>query len=261
MITNLAFYRFVAIDDPDGLADQLRQRCAQHALLGSIIVAHEGVNAMLAGVDADAEAFVEWLQGDPRFADTPIKRSAGDRIPFNKLVVKVKPEIVTMRVEGVDATKTARHLEPALFREWLRSGEPMVLIDTRNDYEVALGSFRGAVDPHTDSFNEFPGWVDAHRAELEPEKVVMFCTGGIRCEKATSWMLGHGVEDVWQLDGGVLNYFAEVPDAEQDWDGELFVFDDRVAVDTSLRETFTTLCPKCGIPVRGGHTPLCDCEV
>lgn len=252
-IHNLAFYKFVPIDDPDTFAEQVRTRAETDGLRGTVLIADEGLNAMLAGPAPGATAFTRWLKSDGRFSELPVKVSTSDRIPFGKLVVKVKPEIVTMRTGGVDATrKTAPHLPPEQLRDWLRGGERIRLIDTRNDYEYRLGTFRGAIDPKTSAFHEFPEWVEQNRDELADEKVVMFCTGGIRCEKATSWMLDQGFDEVYQLEGGVLNYFEQVEDADRDWEGELFVFDDRVAVDTRGRETDATLCAECGAPV-------CDC--
>ena len=262
MTTHLAFYEFVHLDQPDALRDELEALCASLELVGTIIVAEEGINGMLAG-PAEAGARLEQrlpqLVGEP---DIDFKRTRCEETPFDRLVVKVKPEIVTMRIDGVDACSlTAEHLPCETFRDWLRGGEEMVVIDTRNDYEYALGTFRGAVNPKTEAFHEFPAYVEAHRAELDEAKVVMFCTGGIRCEKATSWMIDRGIDEVYQLDGGVLNYFAQISDAERDWTGELFVFDKRVAVDTSLEETGSTLCPECGAPVREGHEPVCGCAV
>lgn len=260
MVCNLAFYKFVPIDEPAALVAAVERACADRDLLGKVVVAAEGLNAMLAGAPADCDSFVEWLHADSRFADVHVKRSESDDVPFGKLVVREKPEIVTMRVDAVDAvTRTAPHLPPEQFRDWLRAGVPMRVIDVRNDYEVAIGTFRGALDPETAYFNEFPDWVEAHRDDLTDQRVVMFCTGGIRCEKATAWMLDQGFDDVWQLQGGVLNYFETIPDADRDWDGELFVFDERVAVDTSLRETATELCSRCGDPVVGGDDTQCGC--
>lgn len=252
-ILNLAFYKFVAIDSPRELADQVRAEADERGLKGTVLLANEGLNAMLAGEEEPARAFTSWLTADPRFEGIAVKVTRSATIPFGKLVVKVKPEIVTMRTGGVDASsKTAPHLPPEQLRDWLRGGERIRLIDTRNDYEYRLGTFKGAIDPDTTAFHEFPEWVEKHRAELEDEKVVMFCTGGIRCEKATSWMLDQGFGEVYQLEGGVLNYFERIEDAEQDWEGELFVFDDRVAVDTRGREADVELCGECG-------APICDC--
>lgn len=236
-ITNLAFYQFVQIDDPDALAAALAAECRRLGLRGTVLVATEGINAMLAGARETADAFVRWLRDDARFASTPLKVSESAQIPFRRLKVKVKPEIVSMRTDGVRPyEKTAPHLPPEELRDLLRSEpEDLVLIDTRNDFEVQLGTFRGALNPHTTSFGEFPAWVEEHRDKLQGKKVVMFCTGGIRCEKATSWMLEQGLENVLQLEGGVLNYFAQVHDADRDWEGELFVFDERETVDTRLQ--------------------------
>lgn len=258
--TNLAFYKFARVEDPDALVDAVAASCTARELLGKIVIAEEGINGMVAGSRAQCDGFAEWLRQDERFADVVFKVSECDVPPFGKLVVRHKPEIVTMRVDDVDVVaRTARHLPPEQLRDWLRAAEPITLIDVRNDYEVGIGTFRGALDPATAYFNEFPQWVREHRAELEERPVVMFCTGGIRCEKATSWMLEQGFENVWQLDGGVLNYFERIEDAEHDWDGELFVFDERVAVDTHLRETSTELCSRCGDPVPGGDDSSCEC--
>ena len=253
-ILNLAFYRFVELDGLEALRDEIHKSALTHGLRGTVLLADEGINGMLAGSPDAAEQFAAWLAQKPPFEDLEFKRSRSSQMPFGKLVVKIKPEIVTMRVDGVDAvSKTAPHLPPERFREWLRGDEDMVVIDTRNDYEYQLGTFRGAMNPDTEAFNEFPDYVRNRRDELADKKVVMFCTGGIRCEKATSWMLDEGFDEVYQLEGGILNYFEEVPDAERDWQGECFVFDGRVAVDTRLEATDTELCSECG-------SPACDCE-
>lgn len=253
-VLNLAFYRFVELGDLDELRDDIEQVARDCELRGTILLAEEGINGMLAGPSEACERFVAWLTQKPAFEGLEFKRSRSREVPFGKLVVKIKPEIVTMRVDGVDAVgKTAPHLPPERFRDWLRAHEDMVVIDTRNDYEYALGTFRGAVNPDTDAFKEFPDYVRQKKDELADKKVVMFCTGGIRCEKATSWMLDEGLDEVYQLEGGILNYFEQVDDADQDWDGECFVFDGRVAVDTRLEETPTELCSECGAPV-------CGCE-
>ena len=180
---------------------------------------------------------------------------------FDRLVLKKKPEIVTMRRGRTNAaTSTATKVSPTTFRDWIRNEEDMLVIDTRNRFECELGTFRGAVDPQTAAFHEFPAYVETHREELRSKKVVMFCTGGIRCEKATSWM--HDIlpdGEIFQLDGGILKYFEDVGDAHLDWKGELFVFDQRVAVDTRLQPTSTRLCCGCGVPVRSGER-CASCE-
>jgi UPF0176 protein len=261
MYTNLAFYKFVDLPDPDALRDELDELCRSLELKGTVIVAHEGVNGMLAGSGEACEAFAREVRELDGLGDLEFKHSRSIEVPFGRLDVKVKAEIVTMRVGQVDVcARTGRHLPPETFRDWLRSGEPMVVIDTRNDYEYRLGTFRGAINPKTQAFHEFPDFVDERADEVGARKVVMFCTGGIRCEKATSWMLERDFDQLYQLDGGVLNYFERIDDAERDWDGELFVFDGRVAVDTRLEETDTTLCDSCGAPVKGGTRPLCECS-
>lgn len=260
MVTNLAFYKFVCLDEPDVVVDWLTSTCDELELLGKIVVGPEGINGMVAGSQDACDQFVAEVHADPRFADVHFKSSLSDEPPFGKLVVRNKPEIVTMREPGVDAvSKTAPHLPPEKFRDWLRGGEKMTVIDVRNDYEVGIGTFRGAIDPDTEYFNQFPQWVRDHADELREQKVVMFCTGGIRCEKATAWMLDELDTEIYQLEGGVLNYFEKIADADKDWDGELFVFDERVAVDTKLRETATELCSRCGDPVVGGDDSQCLC--
>ena len=199
---------------------------------------------MLAGEPDAVEAFLAaFVELDAGLEQMPIKRSWSEQVPFKRLVVKIKPEIVTMRVDDVDPiARTGHHLPPEQLRDWLRAGEEMVFVDVRNSFEYKLGTFKGAIDPLTRAFHEFPDVVRAHQEEWKGSKVVMFCTGGIRCEKASSWMLeAAGFEQVYQLEGGVLNYFERIPDAHKDWEGELFVFDERVAVDTELKETSTTL--------------------
>lgn len=251
--TNLAFYKFVPLDDPQTLRDRLEELCDGLELRGTILLADEGINGMLAGAPQACARFEEAVGEFDELGELWFKRSESREVPFGKLVVKVKPEIVTMRVDGVDAcSTTGEHLPPETFRDWLRGGQDMVVIDTRNDYEYRLGTFKGAINPDTGAFHEFPDFVGAHKDELRERKVVMFCTGGIRCEKATSWMLDEGFGEVYQLEGGVLNYFERIADADQDWDGELFVFDGRVAVDTELAETDAALCAECGAPV-------CEC--
>lgn len=262
-VRNIGFYKFVAVADPETFRQRLEDLCNAHALKGTIIVASEGINAMLAGAPAGCDAFVAALDTLSDLADLSgleIKTSDSAESPFKKMKVKIKPEIVTMRVGELDpSAPNAPHLAPETFRDWLRSGESMVVIDTRNDYEYELGTFRGALNPNTRSFHEFPDYLRAHQEELNAQKVVMFCTGGIRCEKATRWMLQNDFNEVYQLDGGVLNYFASVDDADKDWQGDLFIFDERVALDTRLNETPATLCRECGSPIARDQQ-ACVCE-
>ena len=240
---HVAFYMFTPMAPLSGLENTLRHMCEERELTGSVIVAYEGINGMLAGEPERVEGFLEALMAlRPALDVMPVKRSWTDRQPFKKLAVKIKPEIVTMREQGVDAiAKTGTHLPPKEFRRWLREGEEMVLVDVRNDFECQLGTFKGAINPKTTSFHQFPEVVRAQAAQWKRKKVVMFCTGGIRCEKVSSWMLDQGFDEVFQLEGGIIHYFEEVEDAQEDWEGELFVFDERVALDTKLQETGTTI--------------------
>lgn len=242
-ILNLAFYKFCELAPIHALKKEIEGLCDAHEIRGSIILGYEGINGMLAGEEENAEAFLaSFRELRPGLSDVRFKRSWSKEIPFQRMIIKVKPEIVTMRVDDVDPiARTGTHLPPEQLRDWIREGEEMVLIDVRNHFEYKLGTFKGALDPDTTAFHEFPEVVRSHDKEWKEKKVVMFCTGGIRCEKATSWMLDEGFENIYQLDGGVLGYFEKIPDAEKDWEGELFVFDERVTLDTKLEETSTTL--------------------
>jgi UPF0176 protein len=256
---NLAFYRFSTLADPDQMATTLKDLCVANGLLGSLIVAHEGINGMLAGTPEGTDAFASALLAMPEFVGTHIKRSESQDIPFKRLTVKVKPEIVTLRAGEVDVRHTAPHLPPEAFRAALQE-ENVVVIDTRNDFEFQVGTFRGALNPQTTAFNEFTQYLEANREHLEKhDKILMFCTGGIRCEKATAWMVENGFKDVCQLQGGVLNFFEQIPDAHRDWDGELFVFDERITVTTDLRPSTAGRCVRCGLPITAQGRPLCQC--
>jgi UPF0176 protein len=238
-----AFYQFVSLDDPTDVADQLRHLC--EPLLGSILVAHEGINGMLAGSPLQIEAFERALTASVfvggKFQHIPFKRSPCKTTPFKKLKVHVKPEIVPLGIDGVDATKTGINVSPADWRE-LITQDDVVLLDNRNSFEYRLGHFDGAIDPGVTNFRDFPQYVTAHidSWKRDGKKVAMYCTGGIRCEKTSAWMLDMDIP-VYQLEGGILNYFKQMPDAERDWQGECFVFDNRVALDTKLNETDTSV--------------------
>lgn len=242
-ILNAAFYMFTDMSPLHDLTSRLETLPGAEHVRGSLILSYEGINGMLASTPEHLEAFLEGLIAlRPALTQMPIKRSYSETIPFQKLLIKTKPEIVTMRVDDVDAVqKTGDHLPPEQLRDWIRENREMVFIDVRNDFECQLGTFKGAINPLTSAFHEFPDYVRQHKDAWEGKDVVMFCTGGIRCEKATSWMLDEGFERVYQLEGGVLNYFEKIQDAERDWDGELFVFDERVTLTTDLRASGMTL--------------------
>jgi UPF0176 protein len=240
-IFHSAFYKFVPLDDPDQVVADLRALAMTHNLLGSILVATEGINGMVAGAENDVEGFQTALLSDARFAGMPFKRSLCKTAPFGRLKVYKKPEIVPLGIDGVDARNTGIDVSPAEWRK-LIAEDDVVLLDNRNSFEFRLGRFKNAIDPHVTNFRDFPNYVKEHAAEWKAEgkRVAMYCTGGIRCEKTSAWMRDLDME-VFQLQGGILNYFKEMPDAEKDWDGECFVFDNRVALDTKLHETATTV--------------------
>lgn len=245
---HLAFYKFVALADPAAVAQALRTLTQAHgdALTGSILVAAEGINGMLAGTSALMDAMEQALWHDSAlkgaFTGMVFKRTACKTVPFRRMKVHLKAEIVPLGIEGVDATAmTGINVSP---RDWrtLIDQPDVVLLDNRNSFEYRLGRFRNAIDPQVGNFRDFPAYVQAHMAQWQAEgkRVAMYCTGGIRCEKTSAWLVDLGMP-VYQLEGGILNYFKEMPDAERDWQGECFVFDNRVALDTRLQETDTTL--------------------
>ncbi|MDQ3057654.1 MAG: sulfurtransferase [Pseudomonadota bacterium] len=241
MVLNIAAYKFVHIADPDALALQLRAQAETGALLGTILLAHEGLNLFLAGSDAAIEAFIEALRADPRFADLGIKRSRSTTQPFARLKVKVKPEIISFRQCDASPLETrAPAVAPETLARWIThghddAGKRLVLLDTRNRQEVAHGSFVGALTLPIDRFTQFPDAIAGHRDDLANATVVSFCTGGIRCEKAAMWMRANGMDNVLQLDGGILGYFEQV--GGEGYDGACFVFDERVALDAALQPT------------------------
>jgi UPF0176 protein len=247
VLLHTAFYKFTPLPQPEAVAARLRELVANSAagLTGSILVAAEGINGMLAGT-RDA---LDWIEAallhdsafEGAFEGMAFKRSACTTPPFGKMKVHVKKEIVPLGVEGVDARRTGINVSPQEWRELLKDPD-LVLLDNRNSFEYRLGHFEGAVDPGVTNFRDFPAYVREHADEWKAQgkRVAMYCTGGIRCEKTSAWMLDLGMP-VYQLEGGILNYFQQVPDAEREWRGECFVFDNRVAVDTHLQETSSTL--------------------
>lgn len=238
-----AFYKFVRLADADAVVTRLRELTQD--LLGSILVAEEGINGVLAGNLAAVDAFEQALRCDPlfagRFADIAFKRSACKTAPFARMKVHRKSEIVFLGVDNVDAVdRTGIDVSPEEWRE-LIAQDDVVVIDNRNSFEYRLGKFKNAIDPGVDNFRDFPKFIEDHVPEWKEQgkRVAMYCTGGIRCEKTSAWMLEMGLP-VYQLEGGILNYFQQMPDADRDWEGECFVFDNRIALDTHLQETGTT---------------------
>jgi len=244
-----AFYRFCRLDAFAALKPGLAAFCCARGIKGTLILAHEGINGTVAGKGEAIAELVAHLEATPELAGLEVKYSDTAEMPFHRMKVRLKREIVTMGVDGIDPVRSAgTYVVPA---DWnaLISDPETIVVDTRNDYEVSLGTFRGAVDPRTKSFREFPAWVEAHRQELEGRKVAMFCTGGIRCEKATAYVRSLGIEEVFHLKGGILKYLEEVPQAQTLWDGECFVFDERVSVSHGLEEGEAELCRACRRPL------------
>lgn len=251
MLTVATFYRFVALEHPAELQKQLLQEGQRLHLRGTILLAPEGLNATLCGTADALQSFLQTLQSDTRFSGLPIKYSQtqDDDPVFLRFKVKLKREIVTMGVPDVDvAAHTATHVPPAAFNELLRDPKVRV-IDVRNGYETGIGSFTGAQDPGTDSFREFPEYVERELGEDRDQPVAMFCTGGIRCEKASAYLVEQGFSNVSQLDGGILRYLEEIPAEQSLWHGDCFVFDQRVTVDAQLQPGDYAQCFACRRPV------------
>ena len=245
-----SFYRFLDLADPAGFRDVLDGRCRDAGLVGTVLVAHEGINGTLAGPEYGIRAVLDWVQS--RLAlDPPLRArwTDADDAPFRKLKVRVKKEIVTLgRPDILPHRRTGTHVSPAEWNELLQT-PGMLVIDTRNHYEHEVGTFAGAVDPGTDSFRDFPTFAAALPGGDRERPVAMFCTGGIRCEKATALMLELGFEEVYHLEGGILNYLEQVPEAENRWQGECFIFDTRVALDRDLAEGGYVQCHACRRPL------------
>ena len=240
MILNIAAYLFVAIDDADALADRLRVRAEGDGLRGSMLVTPEGLNLFLAGTEASLRGFLDWLREDPRFAALHAKESWSEAIPFAKLKVKHKHEIIAFRrahASPLEEGGRAPSVEPATLQRWIAqghddAGKRLVLLDTRNREEVGFGTFQDALTLPIDNFTELPAALAPHRDALRDATVVSFCTGGIRCEKAALWLRHDGMDNLLQLEGGILGYFEQVGGIG--YDGRCFVFDARVALDPQL---------------------------
>lgn len=240
LLFHIAFYRFIALDDVDAVVRRLRALTA--ALSGSILVAPEGMNGVLAGPAPALDAFQQALMRDQRWRGMAFKRSACTTAPFARMKVHAKAELVFMGVNDIDASiPSGIAVSPQQWRELIASDD-VVVIDNRNSFEFRLGRFNHAIDPQVANFRDFPAFIEANAPDWQAagKRVAMYCTGGIRCEKTSAWMQEMGIP-VYQLDGGILNYFQSMPDADKDWQGECFVFDNRIALDTRLQETGTTL--------------------
>ena len=244
-----ALYRFQRLDEPETLRKTLLAFCAARGIRGTLLLAREGINGTVAGEAKAIDDLVPYIEDQLGIRGLEIKYSLSETMPFHRLKVRFKREIVTMGVDDIDPlTGVGAYVEP---RDWNRliDDPDTIVIDTRNDYETAIGSFERAVDPGTKSFRAFPGWVERNANLLKGRRVAMFCTGGIRCEKATAYLKARGFDDVHHLKGGILRYLEEVPPEESRWKGECFVFDERVSVGHGLVEGEAELCRACRRPL------------
>jgi len=244
-----ALYKFAKLPDYREMQPGLFDLCAKQGLCGTLLLAEEGINGTVAGTRAGIDAILTFLRTDSRFADLEHKESYADEMPFTRMKVNLKKEIVTLGVAGINPNeKVGIYVAP---EDWnaLISDPDVVLIDTRNGYECDIGSFRGAIDPNTATFREFPAYIRNHFDPARHKKVAMFCTGGIRCEKASSLMVGLGFEQVFHLQGGILKYLEKIPPAQSLWEGECFVFDQRISVGHGLKVGEYDQCHGCRHPV------------
>lgn len=244
-----ALYKFVALPDFQALREPLLDACIGAGVKGTLLLAEEGINGTIAGNREAIDSVLTYLKQDVRFVDIDHKESLDESIPFYRMKVKLKTEIVTMGVGGIDPNSlVGRYVEP---KDWnaLITDPEVTVIDTRNDYECDIGSFVGAIDPRTKTFRDMPAYVEQHLDPKKNKKIAMFCTGGIRCEKSTAYLLQQGFEEVFHLQGGILKYLEEVPKQESLWQGECFVFDNRVAVDHDLNVGSYDQCHGCRHPI------------
>lgn len=250
MVVIAALYHFTRFADPAALKAPLAALACREGVRGTLLLAPEGINGTIAGSRAGIDAVLAHIRALPGCADLDWKEATSSDCPFARLKVRLKREIVTMGQPDVDPrARVGRYVAPEDWNDLIRQPD-VAVIDTRNDYEVAIGTFDGAVDPGTASFRDFPAWWEANEHRFAGKKVAMFCTGGIRCEKSTNYLLGRGVEDVFHLKGGILNYLETVPEAESAWQGACFVFDERVSVGHGLVPGTHLLCHGCRRPIR-----------
>ena len=249
MIIVAALYQFTRFPDPASLRAPLLALCAAEGVRGTLLLAREGINGTIAGTRAGIDAVLAHVRTLPGCAAIEWKESPADSMPFARMKVRLKREIVTMGEPDVDPTAAVgTYVDPADWNALIRAND-VVVIDTRNDYEVGIGTFRNAVNPDIRTFRDFPGWWRAHAGAFEGKRIAMFCTGGIRCEKSTNFLIGQGVEDVLHLKGGILKYLETVPEADSEWEGACFVFDQRVSVTHGLKAGHHATCHACRRPL------------
>ena len=241
----VAYYKFVSLPDFEERREPLQSFCEEQGVKGTILLAAEGINSTMAGSPEGIEAVLDYLQSDPAVGELTVKRSYADEPPFYRMKVRLKKEIVRLGMPEINPNdQVGTYVEPEDWNE-LISDPDVVIVDTRNDYEYEIGTFKGAIDPKTTTFREFPEYVKKELADKKDKKVAMFCTGGIRCEKSTSLLLNEGFKDVYHLNGGILNYLEKVKPEDSLWEGECFVFDNRVTVDHKLDAGAFDMCHAC----------------
>ena len=248
-----ALYQFTPFEDREAVRTPLAKLCEEQGVRGTILVAHEGLNGTIAGTDEAVGNVLDYIRAIPGCSAIEVKEARAPKMPFLRMKVRVKKEIVTMGQPDLDPVgDVGTYVAPSDWNSLIDDPDTIV-IDTRNDYEVGIGTFAGAIDPETSSFRDFPAWFRARRAEFEKNgkqpKIAMFCTGGIRCEKSTAFLKSEGMEDVYHLKGGILKYLETVPEDESRWEGECFVFDERVSVKHGLEVGSHTLCRACRNPM------------
>lgn len=249
MFTVAALYHFTRFADPAAIRPGLLAKAEEAGIRGSLLLANEGINGTVAGTREGIDTVLAYVRALPGCSDLEWKESTAAEMPFGRMKVRLKKEIVTMGEPDVDPrARVGHYCDP---EEWndLISADDVAIIDTRNDYEVQIGTFKGAIDPKTRSFREFPAWWEDNKHRFHNKRIAMFCTGGIRCEKSTNFLLGQGVEDVYHLKGGILRYLEDMPQDKSLWDGECFVFDERVSVGHGLVEGPHSLCRACRRPL------------
>ena len=254
------FYKFTELHDAESLQQDLKMRCTEHHIKGTILLATEGLNATIAGERHDVERILAFLEADGRFDDMNIKWSEYDSRPFQRMKVRLKNEIVTMGLGSLDSTADVGQYVPPRGWNELLDDPDVTVIDTRNGFEVEMGTFDSAINPNTKSFREFTAFVQEELSLDRNPNVALFCTGGIRCEKATSYMLDQGFKSVYHLEGGILNYLTTVDESESRWNGECFVFDDRISVIHGAKPGSIQTCKKCSNPLSVDNSKARDFE-
>ena len=245
--TVISFYKFVPVDDPQALRNKLKKLCDQLDTKGTILLASEGMNGMISGSPESIETLINEIHKDPRFSDVEFKKSFHSDVSFRRMLVKVKKYIVTMRKDVDPLAETGEYLDPIEFKKWQDEGKELLILDTRNDYEVALGTFTNAIDPKITHFDQFPDWISKNLQDSKDKPIVTFCTGGIRCEKATAFMLQQGFKKVYQLEGGIIKYLEKtlLEEGDNHWEGDCVVFDKRKAITKKLEPTTKEICYVC----------------